>query len=94
MVDLYGPNSAQDGVGFGLDFAIVLDPAKAKLPAGKNSFYSGGAFGAWFRIDPTNDLIVIGMMQNQDGSRPDRGSPPVRPLSRKLVYAALVDPRK
>ena len=93
-VDLYGPSSAQDGVGFGLDFAIVMDPAKAKLPEGKNSFYWGGAFGTWFWIDPTNDLIVVGMMQNQDGSRPDRGSPQVRPLSRKLVYAALVDPRK
>ena len=94
VVDLYGPNSAQQGVGFGLDFAIVMDPAKAKLPEGKNSFYWGGAFGTWFWIDPTNDLIVVGMMQNQDGSRPDRGSPQVRPLSRKLVYAALVDPRK
>jgi CubicO group peptidase (beta-lactamase class C family) len=93
-VDLYGPSSAQEGVGFGLDFAIVMDPAKAKLPEGKNSFYWGGAFGTWFWIDPTNDLIVVGMMQNQDGSRPDRGSPQVRPLSRKLVYAALVDPRK
>ena len=93
-VDLYGPNSIQEGVGFGLDFAIVMDPAKAKLPDGKNSFYWGGAFGTWFWIDPTNDLIVVGMMQNLEGSRPDRGSPQVRPLSRKLVYAALVDPRK
>jgi len=93
-VDLYGPTSAQDGVGFGLDFAIVMDPTKAKLPDGKNSFYWGGAFGTWFWIDPTNDLIVVGMMQNLEGSRPDRGSPQVRPLSRKLVYSALVDPRK
>ena len=93
-VDLYGPNSVQEGVGFGLDFAIVMDPAKANLPDGKNSFYWGGAFGTWFWIDPTNDLIVVGMMQNVDGSRPDRGSPQVRPLSRKLVYAALVDPKK
>jgi CubicO group peptidase (beta-lactamase class C family) len=93
-VDLYGPSSIQEGVGFGLDFAVVMDPAKANLPDGKNSFYWGGAFGTWFWIDPTNDLVVIGMMQNQDGSRPDRGSPQVRPLSRKLVYAALVDPKK
>jgi CubicO group peptidase (beta-lactamase class C family) len=93
-VDLYGPNSVQEGVGFGLDFAIVMDPVKANLPDGKNSFYWGGAFGTWFWIDPTNDLLVVGMMQNLDGSRPDRGSPQVRPLSRKLVYAALVDPKK
>jgi CubicO group peptidase (beta-lactamase class C family) len=94
VVDLYGPTYNINGIGFGLDFAIILDPAKANTPEGKNSFYWGGAFGTWFWIDPTNDLIVVGMMQNQDGSRPDRGSPQVRPLSRKLVYAALVDPRK
>jgi CubicO group peptidase (beta-lactamase class C family) len=93
-VDLYGPNYNIEGIGFGLDFAIILDPAKANTPEGKNSFYWGGAFGTWFWLDPTNDMLVIGMMQNLDGSRPDRGSPQVRPLSRKLVYAALVDPKK
>lgn len=93
-VDLYGPSSVQEGVGFGLDFAIVMDPAKANLPEGKNSFYWGGAYGTWFWIDPTNDLIVVGMMQNVSGSTPTGGSPPVRPLSRRLVYAALVDPKK
>ena len=55
-VDLYGPTYNIDGIGFGLDFAIILDPAKAKTPEGKNSFYWGGAFGTWFWIDPTNDL--------------------------------------
>ena len=93
-VDLYGPNYNIEGIGFGLDFAIILDPAQAKTPEGKNSFYWGGAFGTWFWLDPTNDLLVIGMMQNVSGSTPTGGSPQVRPLSRKLVYAALVDPRK
>ena len=94
VVDLYGPTYNINGIGFGLDFAIVLDPAKANTPEGKNSFYWGGAFGTWFWLDPTNDVIVVGMIQNVDGSPPDRGSPQVRPLSRKLVYAALVDPKK
>jgi len=94
VVDLYGPTYNINGIGFGLDFAIILDPAKANTPEGKNSFYWGGAFGTWFWLDPTNDVIVIGMIQNVDGSRPDRGSPQVRPLSRKLVYAALTDPKK
>lgn len=93
-VDLYGPNYNVDGIGFGLDFAIILDPVKAKTPEGKNTFYWGGAFGTWFWIDPTNDLLVVGMMQNLSGSTPTGGSPQVRPLSRKLVYQALVDPRK
>lgn len=93
-VDLYSPTYNIDGIGFGLDFAIIMDPAKANTPEGKNSFYWGGAFGTWFWIDPTNDLLVIGMIQNVSGSTPTGGSPQVRPLSRKLVYAALVDPKK
>jgi len=94
QVDLYGPNYNIEGIGFGLDFAIIMDPAKANTPEGKNSFYWGGAFGTWFWLDPINDLLVIGMIQNLSGSTPTGGSPQVRPLSRKLVYAALVDPKK
>jgi CubicO group peptidase (beta-lactamase class C family) len=91
-VDLYGPS--QEGIGFGLDFAIVMDPGKANTPDGRNTFYWGGAFGTWFWIDPTNDVVVVGMIQNVNGSTPTGGSPQVRPLSRRLVYQALVDPLK
>jgi CubicO group peptidase (beta-lactamase class C family) len=91
-VDTYGP--AQPGLGFGLDFAIVLDPAAANTPEPRGSFYWGGAFGTWFWLDPVNDVVVIGMIQNVNGSSPTGGSPQVRALSRKLVYQALVDPKK
>lgn len=90
--DLRGPS--EPGIGFGLDFAIVMDPAVANTPEGRNSFYWGGAYGTWFWIDPTNDIVVVGMMQNVGGSSPTGGSPQVRPLSRQLVYEALVDPKK
>ncbi|MBA3270387.1 MAG: beta-lactamase family protein [Acidobacteria bacterium] len=89
QVDLYGPK--EDGIGFGLDFAIVMDPAKAATPRGVNSFYWGGAFGTWFWIDPTNDLIVIGMIQNVNGSNPRGDTPPMRTISPKMVYGALTD---
>jgi CubicO group peptidase (beta-lactamase class C family) len=82
------------GLGFGMDFAIVLDPTAADTPEGKNTYYWGGAFGTWFWIDPTNDVIVVGMIQNTNGSQATSGTPQVRPLSRRLVYQALVDPRK
>jgi CubicO group peptidase (beta-lactamase class C family) len=49
----------------------------------------GGAFGTWFWLDPVNDVVVVGMIQNVNGS-----SPQVRPLSRQLVYQALVDRKK
>jgi CubicO group peptidase (beta-lactamase class C family) len=86
-VDLYA--GADPGVGFGLDFAVMLDPALAKSPLGKDSYYWGGAFGTWFWIDPANDLIVVGMIQNVGGSTPGRGSPPVRAISVRHVYAGL-----
>jgi CubicO group peptidase (beta-lactamase class C family) len=89
MVDLYGPR--EDGIGFGLDFAIVLDPSKANTPRGRNSFYWGGAFGTWFWIDPTNDLIVVGMIQNLRGSIPTGDTPPLRTISPRMVYAALTE---
>ena len=92
MVDTFGPG--QPGLGFGLDFAIVMDPTAANTPEGRGSFYWGGAFGTWFWIDPANDVVVVGMMQNINGSRPTGGSPQVRPLTRQLVYQALVNPKK
>jgi CubicO group peptidase (beta-lactamase class C family) len=91
-VDTFGPSLP--GIGFGLDFAIVIDPAVANTSEGRNSFYWGGAHGTWFWIDPTNDLVVVGMIQNVNGSVPTGGSPPVRSLSRQLVYQALVNPKK
>lgn len=91
-VDTFGPS--QPGIGFGLDFAIVMDPAVANTPEARNSFYWGGTFGTWFWIDPTNDVVVVGMIQNVGGSSPTGSSPQVRPLSRQLVYRALVNPSK
>jgi CubicO group peptidase (beta-lactamase class C family) len=91
-VDLYGPS--QEGVGFGMDFAIIMDPAKASTPQGLNTFYWGGAFGTWFWIDPTNDLVFVGMIQNLNGSNPAQGTPPTRVISPRATYAALTDPSK
>jgi CubicO group peptidase (beta-lactamase class C family) len=87
-VTLYSPETR--GLGFGMDFAMVLDPAAAKTSQGVKSFYWGGVFGTWFWIDPVNDLIVIGMIQNVDGTTPD-GAPLVREASARLAYAALRD---
>jgi CubicO group peptidase (beta-lactamase class C family) len=74
-----------------MDFAIVQDPALAKTSQGIESFYWGGAFGTWFWIDPINDMIVIGFIQNVSGSTPGTGTPLMRELSAKAVYAAMTD---
>jgi CubicO group peptidase (beta-lactamase class C family) len=86
-VDLYGPSQA--GVGFGLDFAVIEDPAAAATPHGKETFYWGGAFGTWFWIDPTNDIVFVGMIQNLNGSIPGAGTPNLREITPRRLYAAL-----
>ena len=69
---------------------LIEDPALAKTHQGVQSFYWGGAFGTWFWIDPVNEMIVIGMIQNMGGTTPD-GAPLMRELSAEAVYAAMTD---
>lgn len=91
-LDLYGPD--MEGIGFGMDFAVVMDPKAAATTQGIDSYYWGGAFGTWFWIDPTNDLVFVGMIQNLNGSRPDQATPPVRATSVAATYKALTDKSK
>jgi CubicO group peptidase (beta-lactamase class C family) len=91
-LDLYGP--VMEGIGFGMDFAIVMDPKAANTQQGLNTFYWGGAFGTWFWIDPTNDVVFVGMIQNLNGSNPAGGTPRLREMSPRLTYAALTAPKK
>lgn len=79
-----------EAVGFGLDFAVVNDPRKAGSLEGKGSMSWGGAAGTWFWVDPTNDVVFVGMIQRLGGS----GGDDLGTLSRTLVYQALVDPAK
>jgi len=81
------------GSQFGLDFAVVNDPVAAGGYMGKGSYYWLGAAGTWFWIDPVNDLIVIGMIQQMSGAGAAAGAtvPDVRGLSRTLTYQAIVD---
>lgn len=87
LVDLYGP--AIEGLGFGMDFALVQDPARAGTAKAKDSYYWGGAFGTWFWIDPANELVVIGMIQNLNGSTPGRGTPDMREISGRAVREGM-----
>jgi CubicO group peptidase (beta-lactamase class C family) len=86
-VDLYGPT--QPGVGFGMDFAVNEKPEISGLPYGRDTYWWGGAFGTWFWIDPTHEVIFVGMIQNLNGSTPWGGTPDVRGASARDVYAAL-----
>ena len=81
------------GVGFGLDFAVYTDVPAAGGYYGKGTFYWGGAAGTWFWVDPTDDLIVIGMIQQAAGTGATAvaGVPDVRGLSHVYVYQAIED---
>src|SRR5271154_1608049 len=81
------------GAGFGLDFAIYTDPVAAGGYYGKGSYWWGGAAGTWFWIDPVNDLIVLGMIQQAagTGAAAANGVPDVRALSHNLTYQAIVN---
>jgi len=105
-VDLMGQNVISDDVlatanplrllpfnsafGFGLDFAVVMDPAALGLVEGRGTLSWGGGGGTWFWIDPENDLIFIGLIQRLA----DPVSAAFRVQARALVYAALTHPEK
>jgi CubicO group peptidase (beta-lactamase class C family) len=79
-----------EGRGFGLDVAVYSDVIAAGGYYGKGTYFWGGAAGTWFWIDPTDDLIVIGMIQQVAGDGAG-GIPDMRGLSHAFVYQALVD---
>ena len=79
-----------EAVGFGLDFQVDNDPRKAGSLEGKNTMSWGGAAGTWFWIDPTNDLLFVGMIQRMGGT----GGDDLGTTARTLTYQALLHPEK
>jgi CubicO group peptidase (beta-lactamase class C family) len=58
-----GMQTLRPGFGYGYNCAVVFDPPQANLPEGKGTFFWDGAAGTWFWVDPTNDLVFVGMIQ-------------------------------
>ena len=85
-----GNEIMRPGMGYGYDCAVFTDPLEAEEVVGKGTFYWLGAADTWFWVDPTNDLIFVGMTQRMFGA----GQPDVEHLSRPVVYQALVEPKK
>ena len=79
-----------EAVGFGLDFMVVNDPRAAGTLEGKGSMSWGGAAGTWFWVDPTNDVIFVGMIQRMG----DTGGDPLGSMARTLTYQALTHPER
>ncbi len=75
-----------DGVGFGLGFSVVLDPAANKVLSSPGEYAWGGAASTAFWVDPVEDLTALFFTQLLPSS-----TFPIRTQLRQLVYQALID---
>ncbi|WP_194953232.1 serine hydrolase domain-containing protein [Sphingopyxis solisilvae] len=74
------------GIGFGLGFAVTLDPARAGIPGSASDFYWGGMFSTGFFVDPVEEICMVFMTQLMPSS-----TYPVRREVKTLVHAAIDD---
>ena len=72
------------GVGFGLGFSVMLDPAKSQTLSDIGEFGWGGMASTVFFINPKEDMLVIFMTQLIPSSTYQ-----VRRELRSLIYSAL-----
>ncbi len=73
-----------EGIGFGLGFAVVLDPVPGKVPSSEGLFYWGGLASTAFWVDPAEELTVMLFTQLLPSS-----TYTLRPQLRQLVYSAI-----
>ena len=74
------------GVGFGLGFSMVLDPAAYGVLSSPGDYSWGGAASTAFYVDPVEDVTVQFFTQLLPSS-----TLPIRNYLRQLVNQALVD---
>src|ERR1700743_1364940 len=79
------PDLLLPGYGFGLGFAIRLQPGISHVPGSVGQYFWGGLAGTTFWVDPAEELFAIMMIQ-APGQRDY-----FRTLFRDLVYAAFDD---
>jgi CubicO group peptidase (beta-lactamase class C family) len=89
LPDPAGPPIGKGALGFGLDFAVSIDPKKIGSPVGPGTIWWGGAAGTWFWIDPENDLFFLGMIQKFGAG--NTGNAGLGLASQHGVYGALKD---
>jgi CubicO group peptidase (beta-lactamase class C family) len=79
------PEAPFRGVGFGLGFAVVIDPVPGKVVCSPGELSWGGMASTAFWIDPAEELTVSFFTQLMPSS-----AHPIRPRLRQLVYQALL----
>jgi len=78
--------TSYDGIGFGLGWAVVIDPVKAQIVTSTGEHHWGGAASTFFWLDNEEDLYVIFLTQLMPSS-----TYPIRRELRARVYQALLD---
>jgi CubicO group peptidase (beta-lactamase class C family) len=78
--------TSMEGIGFGLGFAVLLDPAEAQVLGTTGEYYWGGAASTAFFVSPKEDLIMIFLTQLMPSS-----SYPIRRELRTTIYSSIVD---
>jgi CubicO group peptidase (beta-lactamase class C family) len=77
-----------DGIGFGLGFAVVIDPPMTLIPGSPGDFSWGGAASTYFWIDPREELTTIFMTQLMPST-----TYTIRRELRTMVYSAFTESR-
>ncbi len=78
--------TANDGIGFGLGFAVVMDVAQTQVSGSVGEYYWGGAASTIFWNDPSEELSVVFMTQLMPS-----GTFNFRGQLKQLVYSSIVD---
>ncbi len=76
--------AANAGTGFGLGFAINIDPARSMIAGSKGEYYWGGMFSTAFFIDPVERVTMVFMTQVSPSSLY-----PIRRELKTMIYAAM-----
>jgi CubicO group peptidase (beta-lactamase class C family) len=78
--------TSYEGIGFGLGFSVMLDPARAHVMGSPGEYAWGEAASTMFWIDPAEELIGMRLTQLVPSS-----TYPVRREMRVLTYQALTE---
>jgi CubicO group peptidase (beta-lactamase class C family) len=75
-----------DGIGFGLGFAVTIDPLRAQRISSAGNYYWSGAASTVFWVDPVEELVVMFFTQVIPAMNDD-----VRSDLQALVYGSLIN---
>ena len=84
LTPIKGGPMMDEGYGYGLAGAVLVDSARATLPGGQGIYRWSGYVGTYFWIDPANNLIAMVFTQFTPGRTYQ-----LEQEFQRLVYAAL-----